>query len=166
MSHHDAQNTNFLEVAIAGDTAYLRLHGRITFEHAPAILSFISHARDQGVKGFLIDMSACVTLDSTVIGIITSQTLRQKNEGRRIILFNLSEHVREILTTLGLEKVLEIADRKSCPTLPFERAEDQKTSKIEISRIMLDAHETLSEINQENAVEFKNVVTYLRQKLS
>lgn len=166
MPKNDSTSENFLEAAMGEGTAYLRVHGRATFEFAPQLLEFIGKAVEDGMHAIFIDMGPCLTVDSTFTGVITSQTIRLREKKCTLKLFNVSSHVHDIFSTLGLDKILDIVNTKENEELPYQPMKPGQHSKIEVSRVMLDAHEALASVNESNAVEFKNVVTYLRKKLS
>ena len=160
------KETNQILVAEFEQTSYIRLIGRITFKYAPDFRQFILEQFDKNQHGVLIDFSDCETIDSTFIGIITSLTLKSKKENRKFIkILNVNEHIKRILKTLGLINILDIVDEK-LNNIKYNNLPISSAGKIEIANLVLDAHETLSELNEKNVLEFKNVVTYLKKQIS
>jgi len=161
LNHGDA-----IEVAETAHTGYVRVRGRATFKLVPDFRDFVAREISQGKRGVLVDLSACETLDSTFVGVLTSLTLRCRRQGGTSVkLFNVSDHLLDILNTLGLLRVLDIVEAADIQSLPFQQLATAAHSKIEVARLMLDAHETLAGLNEENAAQFKNVVEFLSKGL-
>jgi len=162
MIESKTNTADFIEVAETGQTAYIKVHGKGTFKMAPDFKDFVEQEMKKNIRGILIDLYSCETLDSTFIGTITSLTLKYINSNKsRIRLFNVNKHIRSILKNLGLLNVLDIFDEENTSTAKFKNIASGNKSKIEIADLMLDAHETLASLNDKNAAEFKNVVEML-----
>ncbi|RLD12225.1 MAG: hypothetical protein DRI44_01355 [Chlamydiae bacterium] len=157
---------NFIEVAETEHTAYIKIHGKGTFKLAPDFKDFVEQEMRKKIRGVLIDLYYCETLDSTFIGTITSLTLKYKKNGRsQVRLFNVNKHIRAILKNLGLINIIDIFDEVKNDSAEFTNIKATDRSKIEIADLMLDAHETLASLNDKNAAEFKNVVDMLSKKV-
>ncbi len=162
MIENKTSSNDFIEVAETEHTAYVKIHGKGTFKIAPDFKGFVEQMIKKNVRGILIDLYSCETLDSTFIGTITSLTLKYRNNNKsRIRLFNVSKHIHCILKNLGLLSVLDIFCEENIDTGKFENISATNKSKVEIADLMLDAHETLASLNDKNAAEFKNVVEML-----
>lgn len=159
MIENKTSSNDFIEVAETEHTAYVKIHGKGTFKIAPDFKAFVEQMIKKNVRGILIDLYSCETLDSTFIGTITSLTLKYRKS--RIRLFNVSKHIHCILKNLGLLSVLDIFREENIDTAKFENISATNSSKVEIADLMLDAHETLASLNDKNAAEFKNVVEML-----
>lgn len=164
-----------LLVALSEHTAMVRVVGRGSFKVGPALKDFAQCAQGQGVRQFLFDMSECVSMDSTFMGIVAGLSLRLRGEpGGKVVFVRLSERTRYLLHTLGLDAIVEVqapeagvpedlsrqlhevADHPVCP-VPTRR----RTSET-----MLEAHETLAALSAENKARFKDVLTFLREDLA
>ena len=162
MIENKTDSNDFIEVAETEHTAYVKIHGKGTFKIAPDFKEFVEQMIKKNVRGILIDLYSCETLDSTFIGTITSLTLKYRNNNKsRIKLFNVSKHINSILKNLGLLCVLDIFCEEKNDAPKFENISSSNKSKVEIADLMLDAHETLASLNDKNAAEFKNVVEML-----
>ena len=162
MIENKKDSNDFIEAAETEHTAYIRIHGKGTFKIAPDFKDFVKQMIKKNVRGVLIDLYSCETLDSTFIGTITSLTLKYRNNSKsRIRLFNVNKHIHSILKNLGLLSVLDIFYEENDADVKFENISATDRSKVEIADLMLDAHETLASLNDKNAAEFKNVVEML-----
>ena len=146
-------SNDFIEVAETEHTAYVRIHGKGTFKIAPDFKDFVEQMIIKNMRGVLIDLYPCETLDSTFIGTITSLTLKYRNNNKsRIRLFNVSKHIHSILRNLGLLSVLDIFNEEKNDAAKFENISASNRSKVEIADLMLDAHETLASLNDKNSL--------------
>ena len=160
------KETNQILVAEREQTVYMQLIGRLTFKLAADFKHFVLEQFDKNKFGILIDLSLCESIDSTFIGTITSLSLRFQKENKKFIrLLNVNAHVRKILQTLGLINFLDIVDEQP-DQIDYKNLPISPIGKIETTHLMLDAHETLSSLNEKNALEFKDVVTYLQEQIS
>lgn len=155
-----------LDVAENATTAYVRVHGRATFKIAPVLRDFVQHELQQSRLGILIDFSECVAVDSTFVGTLTSLSLQCRRTGRGCIkLFNVPSHVYDVLYTLGLTMVLDLGGAPASSVVAYQPAAPGTHSRTEIASLMLDAHQTLAALNDKNALEFRNVIEFLRTSL-
>ena len=157
-------SNNRIEAAVANGTAYIKIFGRGTFQTVADFRDFVKKSLDEGL-GVFIDLASCETLDSTFIGTLVALCMKSKKEGENMLkLFNVSDHVRNIFTTLGLQNILDIRDAVPGEGGDYSPIASKAHDKVEITDLMLDAHLTLSKINERNAVEFKDVVEFLKQQ--
>ena len=155
-----------VDVAAVGATAYVRIHGRMTFKNAADFRAFMVQQAAAQRHGILVDLHDCCSMDSTFIGMLTSMTLRLRRDSATAVkLFNASEHVLGILRTLGLLSVLDVVADEEGASAGYAPLTPGAHSKVDITRLMLDAHETLAAVNSANAVQFKDVVTHLKAHL-
>ncbi|MCX7847472.1 MAG: STAS domain-containing protein [bacterium] len=155
-----------LDVAENSTTAYVRVHGRATFKIAPVLRDFVQHELSQARLGILIDFSECESVDSTFVGTLTSLSLQCRRSGRACIkLFNVPPQVYNVFHTLGLTMVLDLASPPPSAPIDYRPAEPGTYSRTDIASLMLDAHQTLAALNDKNALEFRNVIEFLRASL-
>ncbi len=161
------EKQNLIQVAVDETASYVKLSGRATFTLAPDFKNFVVLQLEKNKQNVFVDLKECESMDSTFVGVITSLTIKYSNDDNaHLILFNASEHLIKILKTLGLLSVLNFSNSASDDGVSFADAEKTCSSKKELSETMLEAHETLSELNEKNALEFKNVVDYLRKEVN
>lgn len=154
-------------VALAGTDAFVRIEGRGSFKISPALKQFADDCLRRDVHRLLLDMSTCIGMDSTFMGVIAGVATRLKkaNQGE-VILFNLSPRTRGLLATLGLDQLVRAYETGTCPEdlsgAQSLTALDNEASQLDTARTMLEAHEELCEVDPENRLRFKDVLTYLR----
>jgi anti-sigma B factor antagonist len=169
------QPADRLLVAVLKDSAFIAVQGRGSFKISAAMKEFAAAAVAQGCRRLVLDMADCVGMDSTFMGVLAGLAARLKNPpGGRIVMVNLSLRTRGLLTTLGLDQVIEphmagatpadlqpyVAHRGDLATLDTRDQGARATAET-----MLDAHEALVELSPENLPKFKDVLTFLREDL-
>jgi anti-sigma B factor antagonist len=114
-------------------------------------------------------------MDSTFMGVMAGLAfrLKKKNNGR-LYMVNLSARTRGLLSTLGLDQLVETFMAGATPPefqAVFTQGREMKTlasdesSRRETAEMMLEAHEHLVEVSPENLPRFKDVLTFLREDI-
>jgi len=162
-----------LEVARQGATAYLRVLGRATFKVGPVLKQFGTAAIADGCTRMVLDASACESMDSTFMGVLAGMATRlARQTGGKMIVLNVPDKLFEILSTLGLDQLMECRRLGAAPAPLVEPPLSVRAlSPIAVAvadlqttqHVMLEAHTTLAAVSAENQLRFKDVLTYLRE---
>jgi anti-sigma B factor antagonist len=160
-----------LSVLVGKNFACVKIMGRANFATSPDFKTLLGELGTKGYKHFIIDLTECVLMDSTFLGVLAGfgMKLNPKAEspGRGIELVNASPRVAELLENLGALHLFQVTSGK----LPLPS--DVKTcvpesinpSHEEITRTSLEAHQTLMAMNPENVARFKDVAQFLAEDL-
>ncbi len=153
---------NEMRIAENGLETYLNLRGRGTWTLADSFRLLATNARTAG-RALTIDLSDCTGLDSTFLG--TLHEIVTMDATGEVSLRGPNQVVRGLFAELGLEAVLA-SIRTDEFVAPAEQVLVPETpSTRESHRLLLRAHETLSEISDENRERFSGVVEALRADL-
>ena len=161
-------SANEILVSVADRTAFFRLRGRATAAESTAFKTATEGLRTQGVTSFVLDLTECASMDSTFIGVLAGLSRRLRRDSptsERIELVNLVPVVRRQLDDLFVLDQFALTECKLTPGAPYERVQTGPTNKAELCRVMLDAHQTLMDLNQANVPKFKQVAEFLEQDL-
>jgi anti-anti-sigma regulatory factor len=132
----------------------------------------LDELRQKGCGCFVLDLSECVLMDSTFLGVLAGLGLKLSsgNEGparRGVELFNPSPRNTELLETLGVLQLFKLTHGSF--TAPASTQPQEHTpahpSKADLTRTSLEAHQTLIELSPANAARFKDVTQYLAEGL-
>ncbi len=150
------------------DAAILRVVGRGSFKCAPAFKEFAAAALDRGARLLVLDLTACVGMDSTFMGVMAGLALRLRGvAGGRVVCVNLSPHTRGLLATLGLDLLVQTAMAGQTPPELQPLLADAPRQEIggapADSAAMLEAHENLVAASASNLPRFKDVLACLRE---
>ena len=159
-----------LTAAYADQTAVIRVEGRGSFKISPSIKQFIHKAIDtHSAERILIDMSDCIGMDSTFMGVVAGIACYIKSKPDvQFKLINLSEKNKKLLVTLGVDRVVDYSlsttsdEKILIADLDGEALEPDSTNKLEAATTSLHAHKILADISPENYGKFKSVVELLQ----
>jgi anti-sigma B factor antagonist len=163
-------------VAVAHGVALVRIVRRGSYWISPAVKRFGIAMIDRGIRRLVFDMKDCIGMDSTFMGVLAGLALRLEKTGGdgRVILINLTDKTRQLLKTLGIDRVVEPYMAGEAPEDLARAAEtpgafDTVASKREVRRetteTMIEAHEDLVKVDAENRERFRDVLAFLRDDL-
>lgn len=160
-----------LSVLVGKDFACVKIAGRANFTFSPDFKTLLAELIQKGYGYFIIDLSECVLMDSTFLGVLAGFgiKLNQGNSAanRGIQLANPNARVTELLENLGVLPLFKILDG------PLQLPGDMQVqtpapvnpSHEEITRTSLEAHQALMAVNPENVPRFKDVAQFLAEDL-
>lgn len=160
------QSSDDLEAAIAGDKIFIRVTGRGSFKISATLKQFIAEvSAKQPVALVVLDLAACIGLDSTFMGVLAGLAVRLKQNGQTLELINLSEKNADLLATLGVDRVITCYSHSHGHEMPNTASTPlaaASATKRDLAETALLAHETLVELSEENRPRFKRVIEYLK----
>lgn len=165
-------NQDNLTAAYIDHTAVIRVEGRGSFKISPPMKQFIQKVIEtKSAYRILIDMSGCSSMDSTFMGVLAGLSYHMKKKaGFTLKLINLSEKNQKLLTTLGVDRVVDfsLSTTGEENALMAHQGESQTldtdhSDALDAAKTTLEAHETLVEINPDNLVKFKSVLELLQK---
>jgi anti-sigma B factor antagonist len=160
-----------LSVLVCKDFACVKIAGRANFMSSPDFKTLLAELKQKGYHRFIIDLSACVLMDSTFLGVLAGFGM-MKNPGAApddcsIELLNPSARVRELLDNLGVLPLFKVTTAAPQPPADAKvSAPDSiNPTQEQITRTCLDAHRALMALSPENAARFKDVTQFLAEDL-
>lgn len=164
-----------LTAACIDRTAIIRIEGRASFKISPPLKQFIQRLiESHSINRILINMADCTGMDSTFMGVLAGLSYHIRDAaGSTLKLINLSEKNRKLLTTLGVERVVnyslscsdEEKDLLSDAGGEAESLAANASDILDTARTSLEAHEDLVKINPENRAKFKSVIELLQEDI-
>lgn len=160
-----------LSVLVGKNFACVKICGRANFACSPDFKTLLNELAQKGFGHFIIDLSECVLMDSTFLGVLAGFGMKQNPNGapaeRGIELHNASARVSELLDNLGAMHLFKMtsgplqlpADVKTCTP------ESMNPTHEQITRTSLEAHQTLMAMNPDNVARFKDVTQFLAEDL-
>jgi len=159
-------------VSVRAPCACVKIAGRVTFTSSLDFKALLNELLRQGFTRFVIDLSECVLMDSTFLGVLASFGLKFHTPQpdlvqRSLDLFNPSERVMELLDTLGVLELFHVVRGETAPTQDAEARALTPTNptREEVKRNCLEAHELLMAVNPANIARFKDVAAFLTEDL-
>ena len=160
-----------LSVLVCKDFACVKIAGRANFMSSPDFKTLLTELNQKGYHRFIIDLSECVLMDSTFLGVLAGFGLAMNPDGApdkcEIELLNPSGRIRELLDNLGVISLFKIT--AIAPQMPGDTKVSSpdtiNPTQEQITRTCLEAHRTLMALNPENAARFKDVTQFLAEDL-
>jgi len=155
-----------VSVWVGQGLAWVRVSGRVHTHSGELLKSELLRARKLQLRTFLLDLSECQMMDSTFVGVMTSQRLRLA-PGETMELLRPSQRVRDVLDNMGVLELFKIVDTppvdlRNLDLLPALATEITARA---ICRSSLEAHQALMEANPANIPKFKDVTELLAEDL-
>jgi anti-sigma B factor antagonist len=161
-----------LLVLVGKQFACVKISGRANFNSSLDFQTLVTELQGKGFCCFVIDLSECVLMDSTFLGVLAGFGLKTRGDGddacfAAVTLLNPNPRVRELLENLGVLELFRITEGALSPPEALEErpTEPGCSSREELTRACLEAHETLMGINPRNVARFKDVAKFLAEDL-
>jgi anti-sigma B factor antagonist len=165
-----------ISVGDVGNSVYVRVVGRGTFQNSQPLRKFALEKIDQGREEFIVDLGQCKGMDSTFLGVLAGigLRLRQTDRASTVHIVKISPRNLELLQTLGLDRLFTInSDALQLPAEPNCRklADTDLThvthplDKDETTDLMIEAHDNLIRADERNASRFKELTRFLRDAI-
>ena len=160
-----------LSVLVGKDFACVKIAGRANFTSSPDFKTLLTGLSQKGYGHFIIDLSECVLMDSTFLGVLAGFGLKLNQAARPI---NAASNCS--MPTRASPNCWKISARCICSKSPPARCNCPTTSKParpnpsiptheQITRTSLEAHQTLMAVNPDNVARFKDVTQFLAEDL-
>ena len=156
--------TDYLEGATQGGQIWVRVTGRGNFKLGPTLKAFVVSAIQRGGRRLLVDLEACAMLDSTFMGVLAGLALQLKPLDGAVQLLRLSAHHRDVLTTLGLQSLIDMPTAEA-PVAPALHRLDMTPDLASSAAGILAAHADLITAAPENRPRFAELITQLKDEI-
>jgi anti-sigma B factor antagonist len=161
-----------LTVLAGKNFACVKIAGRANFTLSIDFQSLVNELQKNDYPFVVIDLSECLLMDSTFLGMLTGFGLKMghpngQSDPRVVELLNANARIAELLENLGVLHLFKTrqgqlsADECVMLTTPAASSPNQ----ADLTRACLDAHQTLMALNAENATKFKDVARFLADEL-
>ena len=161
-----------LMVLVGEKFSCIKIIGRANFTSSIDFKTLVSELLQKGYRYFVLELSECVLMDSTFLGVLAGFGLKMNpaNAEQRdgtIELLNPSPRITELLENLGVLHLFKLNEgAMATPQGAETRTHTCGTpGKEEVTRACLEAHRTLMEINPDNVRRFKEVTQFLSEDL-
>ncbi|MDB6021950.1 MAG: anti-sigma-factor antagonist [Pedosphaera sp.] len=169
-----SNNSAKLLVFAAEQLACIKITGRANFTSSLDFKTLVQELSDKGTTCFVLDLSECVLMDSTFLGVLSGFGLkmsaaREPSSGRSIELLNPNPRIAELLENLGVLHLFKVVEGTS-PELAKDACEHvpvvgPERTREEITSNCLEAHKILMAIDPANVSKFKEVTQFLAEDL-
>lgn len=160
-------------VGIFPGYSWIRCEGKGSFLNSPIVKSFGDERIAAGENLLVVDLGGCTGMDSTFMGTLAGLAARISVKSGEMHVAEAGERNRASLEDLGLDFMMVIDP----PAADWRGRLDEIRSglrprdkqgalpSIDRARHVLEAHKTLSSVNDSNARVFENVVETLERQV-
>jgi anti-sigma B factor antagonist len=159
-------------VSIGERSAMVQIAGRANFTSSVDFKSLLDQLLKRGYTCFVLDLTECVLMDSTFLGVLAGFGLKLNSPqtdkiDRTIQLYNPNGRISELLENLGVLHLFKVTEGtvKTPEGATAKDVQPTHASREEVTRTCLEAHRTLMDINPENVGRFKDVTAFLADDL-
>ncbi len=158
-------------VAFHGQDAVAVVSGRGNFKVSGAVKEFGLKMLEMGANRLVFDLRACEGMDSTFMGVLAGLAMKYRKHQPpvAVVMVNLTPKTLNLLQTLGVHQVVETYMQDATPPdlAPLLRASCdagvEQPAAPAPTKLILEAHEVLTELDPQNREKFKDVIQYLRE---
>lgn len=156
----------------------MRVDGKGCFQNSPDLKAFVTAEMANGEQFFVIDLENCTGMDSTFMGVLTCIATKLEENGGCLHVVNAAGRNGTLLRGLGLDEIFTVEDgtelvrRGICGGMklngePMEMTQvpGAECSRDEHTRVCLQAHEALAEVDGANRQKFRDVIELMREAL-
>ena len=163
-------STANLSVAVSENVAWIRIDGRASFNNSVDFRTLVNGLWDRGCSHFVLDLSDCLLMDSTFLGVLAGLGLKYPHNGSKEAAFELlnpNNRISDLLENLGVVHLFKVVHGPptTSPALQSVSETSAQRDGQEVTRTCLEAHRTLMEINPRNVPKFKDVTEFLQEDL-
>src|SRR5215471_9408253 len=130
--------------------ACIKIAGRANFTSSIDFKTLINELRQKGYTYFVLDLSECLLMDSTFLGVLAGFGLKMsappgESSGQLIELLNANQRIVELLENLGVLHLFKLTQGGAALPENAEPVPQKPTApnKEEVTRACLEAHRTL-----------------------
>ena len=159
-------------VWVGDKVVWIKLSGRASFNSSVDFKTLINSLWKKGYGCFVLDLTDCLLMDSTFLGVLAGLGLKFSNSRdsgshATIELLNPNARISDLLENLGVTHLFQTATgpRPVPGNLAALDTPPAHVDRKEISQTCLEAHQTLMKINPDNVATFKDVAQFLAEDL-
>jgi anti-sigma B factor antagonist len=167
---------NSLAVWVGDQLVCVKVAGRANFSGSVDFKTLVTSLWEKGYHHFVLDLSECLLMDSTFLGVLAGLGLKLNNHApsagqaanghHAIELLNPSPRIADLLENLGITHLFDIT-RGPATTECLVALDHAPTAadRHEVQKTCLEAHQTLMDVNPANVAKFKDVAQFLAEDL-
>jgi anti-anti-sigma factor len=144
---------------------YIKADGHVTAALCPEVKAkaFARLEEAPAIASIYVELSDCEYMDSTFLGLIVGLNKRFKaKSGHPLVLLHANPTCLGLLKTIGVLKLVEVSNEERSFPMPMERISLGPRAS---ASFLLDAHEELSDISEENKARFSSLTKALRDSI-
>jgi len=149
-----------------GNTYVLKLVGDIRYTMGCALGDFLDGLFSRtDYDDIIVDLTEAHSIDSTSLGLLARiANFTRERFAHKTTLLSTNPDVNQILDNVGFYDIFNVRDTGETISAALQHLTITEPCKDDLTRIVFEAHRTLSEINPRNQEAFKSVIESLQAK--
>jgi len=147
----------------SGNVLYIRAQGHIAVKLCAELKARVFERLEANppVQRLYVDLGPCEYMDSTFMGLLVGFNKRLLRFSEKpITILRANETCQKLLRTIGITRLVELSDE----AVPFPELEPIGSAGAAPAGMLLDAHEDLAGLSEENEKKFAGLLSILEQK--
>lgn len=158
------EKENFL-LAQKGHKYFIKIMGSPRYNNSENFWSYINNRilQDEKCEDILVDLRETQYMDSTNLGLLARLAgFLYKKLNRKMTAISTNPDINDLLINTGFDQILLLVENANDFEEKLSRIPDMNDQQKNMARMMYEAHLELSQMNEKNQSEFKNVVEMLK----
>lgn len=157
------ESNGHILVASQGGAHIIKLTGNVRMPMCSALKGYIGQLLElETMDAVLFDLSECSAVDSTILGLMAKLSVKVKEKfSIPTSIVSPNENITRILESMGFDQIFVILDSCTASDLELQALPILQESEEQLREHILDAHQTLMQLNEKNADAFREIVELL-----
>ncbi len=153
-------------VARRGGIVVIRVLGRATFKVSRDLREYGVRVIQEDATSVIVDLSECKGMDSTFIGVLAMIGL-EGHDKVELVIVNANDAHRRLLESIGVSRLWKFTE-EPVPDVDWKSLCVAASGAADIKSLgstVMDAHQTLMDLDPQNVPKFKDVVELLTAEM-
>lgn len=148
-------------------TYVIKLVGDIRYTMGCTLDEFINQLfLSSDFTGILLDLREVTAIDSTVLGLLAKiANFARDRFASKVTLVSSNQDINQMLESVGFFQIFNVCDTCPIQVETLQPIPCKDLSKPELTKTLLEAHSTLSQLNDKNKEAFQGVIDALKPKV-
>ena len=144
----------------------LKFTGDVRITLGPTISTFLDNvSRCKSFRSVVIDLTETRNIDSTALGMLAKISLRtQEGFDSKPVIISTNEDITRILLSVGFEDVFVIIREAATSETDLQELPEHIMCEARLRAQVLEAHRILMALNENNCLEFRDLVEALEEE--